>query len=93
MLHAYLVEVGPRAVGVVTREADGYRFFAIKNSFRCWKIKPSRAPKRPGARRSLFIETRTRRSPRSPRSRPADARPVTPARERNPSPTARRRST
>ncbi len=34
MMHAYLVEVGPRAVGVVTREADGYRFFAIKNSFR-----------------------------------------------------------
>ena len=34
MLHAYLVEVGPRAVGVVTREVDGYRFFAIKNSFR-----------------------------------------------------------
>ena len=34
MLHAYLVEVGPRAVGVVTREAEGYRFFAIKNSFR-----------------------------------------------------------
>jgi hypothetical protein len=34
MLHAYLVEVGPQAVGVVTREADGYRFFAIKNSFR-----------------------------------------------------------
>jgi hypothetical protein len=34
MLRAYLIEVGPRAVGVVTREADGYRFFAIKNSFR-----------------------------------------------------------
>ena len=34
MMHAYLVEVGPRAVGVVTREAEGYRFFAIKNSFR-----------------------------------------------------------
>jgi hypothetical protein len=34
MMHAYLVEVGPRAVGVVTRESDGYRFFAIKNSFR-----------------------------------------------------------
>jgi hypothetical protein len=34
MMYAYLVEVGPRAVGVVTREADGYRFFAIKNSFR-----------------------------------------------------------
>jgi hypothetical protein len=34
MMHAYIVEVGPRAVGVVTREADGYRFFAIKNSFR-----------------------------------------------------------
>ena len=29
MLRAYLIEVGPRAVGVVTREADGYRFFAI----------------------------------------------------------------
>ncbi len=34
MMHAYLVEVGHRAVGVVTRVADGYRFFAIKNSFR-----------------------------------------------------------
>jgi hypothetical protein len=29
MLHAYFVEVGPLAVGVVTREADGYRFCAI----------------------------------------------------------------
>jgi hypothetical protein len=34
MFHAYLVEVGPRAVGVVLQESDGYRFFAIKNSFR-----------------------------------------------------------
>jgi hypothetical protein len=34
MFHAYLVEVGPQAVGVVTQESDGYRFFAMKNSFR-----------------------------------------------------------
>jgi len=34
MFHAYIVEVGPQAVGVVTQESDGYRFFAIKNSFR-----------------------------------------------------------
>ncbi len=33
MFHAYLVEVGQQAVGVVTREAEGYRFFAVKNSF------------------------------------------------------------
>ncbi|MGA8172036.1 MAG: hypothetical protein WB816_14545 [Methylocystis sp.] len=34
MFHAYLVEVGQQAVGVVTRESEGYRFFAVKHSFR-----------------------------------------------------------
>jgi len=31
---AYLVEIGPQAVGVVANDELGYRFFAIKNSFR-----------------------------------------------------------
>jgi len=32
--HAYLVEIEAHAVGVIAKERDGYRFFAIKNSFR-----------------------------------------------------------
>ena len=34
MFHAYLVEIGAQAVGVVAKESNGYRFFAVKNSFR-----------------------------------------------------------
>ena len=32
--HAYLVEIGAHAVGVIAKEHGGYRFFAIKNTFR-----------------------------------------------------------
>jgi hypothetical protein len=32
--HAFLVEIGPHAVGVVTQEDDGFRFCAFKNKFR-----------------------------------------------------------
>ncbi|QGM48081.1 hypothetical protein H2LOC_013500 [Methylocystis heyeri] len=31
---AFLVEIGPHAVGVVTQEDDGFRFCAFKNRFR-----------------------------------------------------------
>lgn len=34
MFHAYLIEIAPQAVGVVTQELEGCRFFAMKNSFR-----------------------------------------------------------
>ena len=34
MYHAYIIEVGEEAVGVVARDACGYRFYAAKNSFR-----------------------------------------------------------
>ena len=34
MFHAYIVEVGEEAVGVVARETNGYRFYAAKQSFR-----------------------------------------------------------
>ncbi len=31
---AWLIEVGPHVAGLVTDEPDGYRFVAIRNSFR-----------------------------------------------------------
>jgi len=32
--HAYLVEIGAHAIGVITREQDGCRFIAINNLYR-----------------------------------------------------------
>jgi hypothetical protein len=34
MYHAYIIEVGEEAVGLVARETSGYRFYAAKQSFR-----------------------------------------------------------
>jgi len=33
MFHAYIVEIGPQAVGVVTPENGAYRFTSIKSAF------------------------------------------------------------
>ncbi|MBY6240814.1 hypothetical protein [Methylosinus sp. Sm6] len=34
MSDTYIIELGEDAVGLVTREDDGYRFYAAKRSFR-----------------------------------------------------------
>jgi len=34
MSHAYLVEIGEGPVGIIAREAKGYRFYAAKAAFR-----------------------------------------------------------
>ncbi|WP_442755736.1 hypothetical protein ACNHKD_03505 [Methylocystis sp. JAN1] len=33
MFHVYLVKIGPSAVGVVADAPEGYRFYAIEQSF------------------------------------------------------------
>lgn len=34
MFDAYIIELGEEAVGLVARDAQGYRFYAAKQSFR-----------------------------------------------------------
>ena len=68
MFHAYIVEVGEEAVGVVARETNGYRFYAAKQSFRSLEGRSSSpAPKTREARRSICAGRLVLSHPRSRR--------------------------